>query len=88
MCSSDLWVPSMPGNFQKLSLMSYLQVLAPHERVENQMNSGSILAQVTEQVVITSSQAWTTLSLVAVIAIGVALYLFSVREYVPREDTN
>lgn len=82
----ETWVPNMPGNFQKLSLMSYLQILAPHDRVENQMNTSAILAQATEKVVITSSQAWMTLGVVTLIALGAALYLFTVREYVPRED--
>ncbi len=84
----ETWVPNMPGNFQKLSLMSYLKILAPHERIENGMNPSSILAQAAEKVVITAPQAAMTLALVTIIALGAALYTFSVREYVPREDAS
>ncbi len=30
----ETWVPNLPGNFQKLSLMAYLRVLAPHDNID------------------------------------------------------
>ena len=37
---------------------------------------------------ITPSFAWKMLLLVCVVALGLSLYFFSIREYVPREETT
>ncbi|MCX6381641.1 MAG: ABC transporter permease subunit [Armatimonadetes bacterium] len=83
----ETWVPQMPGNFQKLSLMSYVKVLAPHEMPsQGSGNQGSLVAD-TSAAVITAQQAWMTLSVFTVVALVLALVLFTKREYVPRDDT-
>jgi hypothetical protein len=83
----ESWVPSMPGNFKRLSLMSYIKVLAPHDRIEANNNANALLSQMTEQIIITERQSWLTMLCVILIALLVALRLFTVREYVPRDDT-
>ncbi len=83
----ETWVPQMPGNFQKLSLMSYVKVLAPHQMPsQGSGNVGALVAD-TSAAVITSHQAWVTLAAFTIIALAAAIVLFTRREYVPREDT-
>lgn len=83
----ETWVPQMPGNFQKLSLMSYVKVLAPHQTPSQGSGNQAALAADATAAVITNQQAWMTLSLFTLIALAAAVLLFSKREYVPREDT-
>ncbi len=33
----EWWVPNIPGDFAKLSLMAYIRVLAPHPQPLSQM---------------------------------------------------
>ncbi len=83
----ETWVPTMPGNFQKLSLMSYVKVLAPHQMPsQGSGNQGSLVADTTVAV-ITNHQAWTTLSVFTIVALAAAVFIFAKREYVPRDDT-
>jgi ABC-2 type transport system permease protein len=87
----ESWVPSLPGGFSRLSIMSYLRVLAPHlkETADAQEGGGLgnlLLASTPAEIPV--RDAWIAVPLVAIAALGLALYLFSVREYVPREDVG
>jgi ABC-type transport system involved in multi-copper enzyme maturation permease subunit len=84
----ETWVPTMPGNFQKVSLMSYLRTLAPHP--QTQMDSGgfSALLSALSTATITNTLAWTVLLATIVVALALALAIFSNNEYVPREDAE
>lgn len=84
----ESWVPNMPGDFQKLSLMSYLRVLAPHPKPEaDSVDIFQMLSSSASQT-ISSPFAWTVLSCVITVALCLSLYIFSTREYVPREDAE
>ncbi|HLV80440.1 MAG TPA: ABC transporter permease subunit [Chthonomonadaceae bacterium] len=84
----ESWVPGLPGNFQKLSLMAYLRVLAPHPKPESAtVDITDLLASLNPQT-ITTRLAWGVLIGVIVCALALALVVFSAREYVPREDTE
>lgn len=86
----ETWVPNMPGNFQKLSLMAYLRVLAPHPKPEQETQTvdfSSLLSSFNPET-ISSSLAWKVLIGVILVALAAALVLFSTREYVPREDAE
>lgn len=90
----ESWVPSLPGGFSRLSIMAYLRTLAPHlkETADKPDPGGGggpdpsdlLLAFTPTEIPV--SHAWITVPLVALVALGLALYLFSVREYVPREE--
>ncbi len=82
----ESWVPSLPGNFKYLSLMAYLRVLVPHggQNVQTQPVNPMLAAISTE--VITSRVASLALAGVIIGALAAALAIFSVREYVPREE--
>ena len=85
----ESWVPSWPGSFQKVSLMTHLRVLAPHpvskggEHGLMEMLSGMLTAPS-----VTSSFAWTTLFTTTLVALLGALFIFSTREYAPRDDAE
>lgn len=69
----ETWVPTMPGNFRKLSIMTYLHVLAPHGDTVSTLSARS---------------AWAVLFGVIVVGLIGALWSFSVLEYSPRDDAE
>jgi ABC-type transport system involved in multi-copper enzyme maturation permease subunit len=84
----ESWVPTMPGNFQKVSLMSYLRVLAPHPQLDTDTASLSSLLSAFNPSTITATLAWQVLLGVIVVAVAMALFIFSKNEYAPREDAE
>ncbi len=78
----ESWAPYLPGDWSKVSLMSYLHALAPHLDSANSAGADSVLAPVN----IASWLAWTVLAAVIAGSLLSALALFSVREYTPREE--
>ena len=84
----ESWVPTMPGNFQRVSLMSYLRALAPHPQQDTDQASMTALLSAFSSSTITQQLAWTVLFFVTVITLTMALVLFSNNEFVPREDAE
>ena len=82
----ESWVPSMPGAFGKLSVMSYLRRLAPHV-IENDESAEGFLSAF-NPTTIPIRQAWLVLTLLILVALLAALVVFSTREYAPREDVE
>jgi ABC-2 type transport system permease protein len=82
----ETWVPNLPGNFKYLSLMAYLRVLAPHSGADAAPQTANPFVAAVSTEIITGRVA--TLALLGVIvgALAAALAIFSVREYVPREE--
>jgi ABC-2 type transport system permease protein len=76
------WLPNLPGDFNKISPLTYLHVLAPH------LDAGDV-SQTTDAVTGTAVPVWAAwIVVVAIILTTViaALVIFSIREYVPQED--
>jgi hypothetical protein len=84
----ESWVPNLPGDFQKVSLMSYLRVLAPHPSPEVPSEGLAGLLTAFNPQTIAPGLAWTVLPLFTLTMLGAALFLFSTQEYVPREDAE
>jgi ABC-type transport system involved in multi-copper enzyme maturation permease subunit len=82
----ESWVPSLRGNFEKMSLMAYLRVLAPHEQPDAGLGGAGQALIAFNPATITPKLAWTVLSGVFLVALALALLVFSIREYTPRED--
>jgi ABC-2 type transport system permease protein len=85
----ESWVPSFTGAYKKLSIMTYLRVLAPHETPTPptiRPEAMDVLA-VLNPTTITRSEAWVVLLVVIAVSLGVALLVFSKREYVPKENS-
>lgn len=86
----ETWVPSLPGYFGRVSLMTYVRALAPHSKIEPETVD---LAQAAASAlpapnVISTPMAWGVLLGFSVVALGLALMTFSNREYVPRDDAE
>ena len=85
----ESWVPQLPGNFAKVSLISYLRALAPHTIPKaDSMDLSEVLMGAVKTPVITHSLARWVLTVVIAGALGLALIIFSTREYVPRDDAD
>ncbi|MGC8668725.1 MAG: ABC transporter permease subunit [Chthonomonadales bacterium] len=84
----ESWVPNMPGSFQKLSLMTYLRVLAPHRLPEAESVDISQLLNALAPQTITPGTAWAAIGWVTALALAVAFISFSTREYLPQEDDS
>lgn len=82
----EWWVPSLPGNFKMVSLMAYLRVLAPHASPEGDNVDIFAIMSGLVPTKITSTLSWEVLAAVIVIGLVGAMYVFSTKEYVPRDD--
>ena len=74
-------LPMLPGDWQKISLLSYLHALAPHLDAGD-ISAGSQAAAVD----IAGWVAWTVVVCVILASVGSALAVFSTREYTPQEE--
>ncbi len=83
----ESWAPNLPG-IQKISLMAYLRVLAPHQQLEREAVDIREFLSVMNPATITNGTAWTVLILVIGLSLLAALFIFSRNEYVPREDAE
>jgi ABC-2 type transport system permease protein len=82
----ESWIPLLPGAFQKISIMTYLRVLAPHTTAEETEGGlTDILSRLSPTTISPVTARW-VLPLVILVALGAALLIFSQREYAPRDD--
>ncbi len=77
-------LPRLPGDWQKISLLSYLHALAPH------LDAGNVAAsnQVSAVTYIAGWVAWTVVVAVILSSVIAALVVFSIREYTPQEEKS
>jgi ABC-2 type transport system permease protein len=83
----ESWAPNLPAASRNFSLIAYVRALAPHQQTESDFKVEDLLGALGSGT-ITPSFAWKMLLIISVVALGLALYFFSVREYVPREETT
>src|SRR5437588_2252382 len=83
----EAWAPNFPG-IQKISLMAYLRVIAPHTALEKDSVEIRDMLSVLSPSAISTTTAWWVLGSVIVIASLAAMVIFSRNEYVPREDAE
>lgn len=89
----ETWVPTLPGSFAKLSIMTYLRALSAREITPDAAPAnpdGNILLMFgsAPKVEVPVSQAWMALIGVTIVALAAALFVFSTREYAPRDDAE
>ena len=87
----ETWVPTLPGNFKMVSLLSYVHVLAPHtaapvENADSADIAASLLAPPPVVGNLTPHLAWIVIIGVTIVSVLGACFVFANREYVPRED--
>jgi ABC-2 type transport system permease protein len=84
----ESWIPFLPGDFKKLSVMSQLRALSPHTDAAR-ANSGALeVLSLFSPENITTASAWNTLAILNVLAIGIALAVFTSAEFVPKDETT
>jgi ABC-2 type transport system permease protein len=87
----ETWVPKLPGQFARISIMTYLRTISQREiSGEGGQNNGNFLLAFARAPEINISQplAWTILWLVTLVCVVGAIAIFSTREYAPREDAE
>lgn len=80
-----------PSGFARISILAYIRTLAPHLKEVLDEQDGSEMTSMLLQASplrITQPTAWLILSIIIGLSLGLALYCFSTREYVPREEGN
>lgn len=83
----ETWVWVVPGDFVKLSIMTYVRTLSLHDAPGSRQGLAGILAQLRESTV-TLTASWNAVIFITLIALVVGCYAFSQGEYVPKEDTT
>lgn len=84
----ESWVPLLPGSMKNVSLMTYLRTLAPHTLPESDAEGPGELLQALSPTDLPTGVALGVLAGVVIVTLGVALLVFSQREYVPRDDAE
>lgn len=80
-------VSNLPGSFRKISIITYLKVLAPHSPPSNGSSDLiEILQHLSPPKAITPSSAVMVLFAVTVAAAALAALVFTFREYSPKDD--
>lgn len=87
----ETWVPILPGSFARISIMTYVRTLAARE--VNDPDAGGdamnpLTAFGTPTIDIPINEAWITLAGITLVCLIGALWIFSVKEYVPRGDPD
>ena len=82
----ETWVPSLPNDFQRVSIMSYLRVLSPHRMPGSGADGENSALSIFNPATISQPFAWgAALGLIA-LCLSASLFAFSTREYTPRDD--
>ncbi len=81
----ESWVPNLPGDFGKVSLMAYLRVLAPHPQPQSDTVDLGSISSMLNPPTISTHLAWGVLLSVIVVSLAAALLVFSTKEYAPRD---
>lgn len=82
----ESWVPNLPGDFGKISVMAYLHALAPHPQPSSDtVDIGNIFSSMLNPATISTHMAWTVLICLIVCCLGASLLVFSTKEYAPRD---
>ena len=82
----ETWVPSLPNDFQKFSIMAYLRVLAPHQMPDSGSEGANAALSIFNPATISRPFAWAIMLGVGAVCLFAALFAFSTREYTPRDD--
>ncbi len=82
----ESWVSLLPGNFKLISLMTYLRALAPHARPETSTPGSMAFFTALNPESVASHMSWIVLPSVSVVACLLAMAVFTLREYAPKED--
>lgn len=83
----ESWVAYVPGDFRRLSIMTYLKQLSPHADLTQSESAFAPLQEAFQATPIDPVTCWNTLAIVAMLSLLVAVAVFSSAEFLPAEET-
>ncbi len=83
----ETWIWTIPGEFPKLSIMTYVRTLSKHAAV-GESDAASELLRALNPVQISTTTAWNTVIILTVLALAIGSFVFNRGEYVPKEETT
>jgi ABC-2 type transport system permease protein len=81
----ESWVPLLPGDFQKLSIMTQLRALSPQPNSTMTHGIEDFLRMLNPES-ISIATAWNILLVVNIVSLALACAIFSSAEFVPKEE--
>ncbi len=83
----ETWVWVVPGDFIKLSIMTYVRTISLHSPPVEQNGLAELVQQMRNSTV-SMTTSWNTLAVILILALAIGCFAFSRGEYVPKEDTT
>lgn len=83
----ESWVWLVPGDFVKLSIMTYVRTLSMHEAPGSDRGLAEMIQQL-QSPEVTATMSWNALAFVLIASLAIGALAFSRGEYVPKEDTT
>ncbi|MBA3725700.1 MAG: ABC transporter permease subunit [Armatimonadetes bacterium] len=84
----ESWIPFLPGDFKKLSIMSQLRALSPHSGTGPAPSGPMEILRLLSPENIEPSAAWNALIVINVVTLAIAAAVFSSGEFVPKDETT
>lgn len=84
----ESWVTYVPGDFRRLSVMTYLKQLSPHADVAGQENPLEALSQAFQTAPIDPLTCWNTLAVLTILSLAASIAVFSAAEFLPVEEAG
>lgn len=82
----ETWVTYVPGDFRRLSVMTYLKQLSPHADVGQQDNPLEALSEAFQTAPIDALTCWNTLAVLTILSLALSIAIFSTAEFLPTEE--
>lgn len=84
----ETWVTYVPGDFRRLSVMTYLKQLSPHADVSGQENPLEALSEAFQTAPIDPLTCWNTLAVLTILSLAISIAVFSTAEFLPTEEAG
>ena len=82
----ETWVTYVPGDFRRLSVMTYLKQLSPHADIGGQENPLEALSEAFQTAQIDPLTCWNTLTVLTILSLAISVAVFSMAEFLPAEE--
>lgn len=84
----ETWVTYVPGDFRRLSVMTYLKQLSPHADVGTNDNPLEALSEAFQTAPIDTLTCWNTLAVLTIVSLAISIAVFSTEEFLPTEEAG
>ncbi|GIV01931.1 MAG: hypothetical protein D6724_09415 [Armatimonadetes bacterium] len=83
----ESWVAYVPGDFRRLSVMTYLKQLSPHADLTQTESAFAPLQEAFQATPIDPMTCWNTLAVLTLVSLVIAVAIFSSAEFLPAEES-